>query len=75
MNKPIGDFSVGTYDNDDGSGVSPGFVSLSSGSVRVVVNSQIISEPEEYPFVFALFVLGFVIARRHLQKERQAVTS
>ncbi len=72
INKPIGDFFAGTFNNavvrDLG---TPSFAAQSNGSVRVIVNSQIIPEPEEYALVFGLFALGFVIVRRHFQKKRQ----
>ena len=37
--------------------------------VRLVINSQIIPEPEEYALVFALFALNFVIIRHHWEKK------
>ena len=70
LNKPIGDFFTGTLNNR--SVGSPSFAAQSSGSVRVVVNSQIIPEPKEYAFVFGLFALGFVFFhRRMMQKKRR----
>ena len=70
INKPIGDFFAGAFtDHEDGGG-SRTFAS-GNNSVRVVVNSQIIPEPEEYALVFGLFALGFVILRRHLQKKKR----
>ena len=73
LNKSIGDFFTGTYDNRSTSG-SPGprFAAQSNGSVRVVVNGQVIPEPEEYALVFGLFALGFVILRRHFSKRNAA---
>ena len=56
INKPIGDFFAGTF-NNRGSVGPPNFAALSDGSVRVVVNSQVIPEPEEYALIFALFAL------------------
>ena len=79
LSKPIGDFHTGTFNNPWNSldnEVSPNFAAASVGSVRVVVNSQIIPEPEEYALIFGLFALAFVILRRHLQKkQRQAAAS
>ena len=79
INKPIGDFFSGRTFNNLGAGSNPNwgpwFAAASDGSVRVVVNSQIIPEPEECALVFALFALGFVILRRHFQKKRQAFHS
>ena len=44
---------------------------VDTGSIRLVVNSQIIPEPEEYALVFGLFALGFVLFhRRIMQKKR-----
>ena len=75
INKPIGDFFTGsTYNNSLG----PTFAANSAGSVRVVVNSAVIPEPEEYALVFGLFALGFVFFRRHFQQKKrqaQAVTT
>ncbi len=73
INKPIGDFFAGTF-NNYGSGIlsGPHFAAASDGSVRIVVNRQVIPEPKEYALVFGLFALGFVILRRHFQKKRQA---
>ena len=64
LNKPIGDFHAGTLNNNALG--SPRF-----GSVRVIVNNQVIPEPEEYALVFALFALAFVFFHRHRQKKRQ----
>ena len=64
VNKPISDFFAGTYNSQ-----GPFFTSLSG--MRVVVNSQVIPEPEEYALIFGLFALGFVILRRHRQKKRR----
>ena len=77
LNKPIGDFFGGrTYNNWKIGIAAPRFVADSQGSVRIVVNSQVIPEPEEYALVFGLFALGFVILRRHRQKKRQqAITT
>ena len=74
LSKPIGDFHTGTFNNPWNSldnEVSPNFAAASVGSVRVVINSQIIPEPEEYAIVFALFALGFVPFHRHFQKKKQ----
>ena len=54
INKPIGDFFTGTFDRSLGAR----FAANNSGSIRVVVNSQVIPEPEEYALVFGLFALG-----------------
>ncbi len=64
IDKPIGDFFTGTFNHRDGSSAF--------GSMRVVVNSQIIPEPEEYALIFGLFALGFVVVRRYWQRKRQA---
>ena len=70
LNKPIGDFFTGTFDNRTTSFIPTArFVANSNGSVRVVVHRAIIPEPKEYALVFALFALGFVIIRRHCQKK------
>ncbi len=70
LNKPIGDFFGGrTYNNWKIGIAAPRFAADSQGSVRIVVNSQFIPEPEQYALVFGLFALGFVIARRHFQKK------
>ena len=77
INKPIGDFFAGRTFNNDGSS-NPWFAAASNGSVRVIVNNQIIPEPEEYALIFGLFALGFVFFhRRHRQKKqrRQAAAS
>ena len=68
INKPIGDFYTGTFNPRSG----PTF-----GTMQIVVNSQVIPEPEEYALIFGLFALGFVILRRHFQKKgrQQAPTS
>ena len=73
LNKPIGDFFTGTYNNRSvSSSPGPRFAALSNGSVRVIVNSQVIPEPEEYALVFGLFALGFVFFhRRQMQKKKQ----
>ncbi len=65
IDKPIGDFFAGTFNPRSGRG--PNF-----GTMQVVVNSQIIPEPEEYALVFGLFALGFVILRRYWQRKQQA---
>ena len=73
INKPIGDFIQGEFHNSGyGGSLSPWFAASPSGSVRFVVESQIIPEPEEYALIFALFALAFVILRRHFQKKRRA---
>ena len=76
INKPIGDFFSGTFNSGSG-GRAVNFAAMSQGSVRVVVNSQVIPEPQEYALVFGLFALGFVLCRRHFQKKQrqQAATS
>ena len=71
INKPIGDFFTGTFNTADGDT----YLTTGNNQLRIVVNSQIIPEPEEYALVFALFAFGFVIFRRHFQKKRQATTS
>ena len=63
LNKPIGDFFAETHNS---SSITPRF-----GSVRLIVNTQIIPEPEEYALVFALFALGFVFFHRRRQRKRQ----
>ena len=68
LNKPIGDFFAGTY-NDLING--PNFAGSGGNNIRLTINSQIIPEPEEYALVFGLFALGFVLCRRHFQKKRQ----
>ena len=72
LNKPIGDFHAGTL-NNRGSGNSgkPWFAAASNGSVRIIVNTQIIPEPEEYALIFGLFALAFVFFHRHRQRKRQ----
>ena len=72
LNKPIGDFFAGTFPNlITGSSGNPRFAAQSNGSMRVVVNNQIIPEPEEYALMFGLFALAFVILRRHFQKKKR----
>ena len=67
INKPIGDFFAGTFNRNFGGR----FAANSEGSIRLVVNSQVIPEPEEYALVFALFALGFVFFhRRQMQKKK-----
>ena len=68
INKPIGDFFAGTFNNRAD---TPFFAANSVGSVRIIVNSAFIPEPEEYALVFGLFALGFVILRRHFQKKKR----
>ncbi len=68
LNKPIGDFFAGTFNNNAFQSI---FAANSGGSVRVVINSQVIPEPEEYALVFGLFALGFVLFRRHFQKKKR----
>ena len=68
INKPIGDFYTGTFNNW---GNVPRFAGSSDGSVRIVVNSQLIPEPEEYALVFGLFALGFVLFHRWQKKKRR----
>ena len=70
INKAIGDFFTGAFNNRAAVG-DPSFAARSNGAVRLVINSQIIPEPEEYALIFGLFALGFVILRRHWQKKRQ----
>ena len=68
VNKPIGDFFAGTYNG--------GSLFTSLNGIRVTINSQVIPEPEEYAFVFALFALAFVFFhRRRMQRKRQAAAS
>ena len=71
LNKPIGDFFAGTFNNRSGALSAPFFAANSDGSVRVVVNSQVIPEPEEYTLIFGLFALGFVLFHRR-QMQRNA---
>ena len=74
INKPIGDFFTGrTFNNlGVGSNWGPQFAAASDGSVRVVVNSQIIPEPQEYALIFGLFALAFVFFhRRQMQKKKR----
>ena len=68
IDKPIGDFVAGTYNNLN---PRPLFAANSGGSLQVVINSQVIPEPEEYALVFGLFALAFVFFHRHRQKKRQ----
>ena len=70
INKPIGDFFAGTFNNRVSNG--PDFAADATGSVRLVINSQIIPEPEEYALVFGLFALGFVLFHRHFSKRNAA---
>ena len=75
VSKPIGDFFVGTFNNRAD---APFFAGNSVGSVRVIVNSQIIPEPEEYALVLGLFALAFVLVHRRRMRQkrpRQASTS
>ena len=74
INKPIGDFFAGTTFNNAASS-HPLFAAASNGSVRVIVNNQIIPEPEEYALIFGLFALGFVFFHRRFQRKRQAQTT
>ena len=69
LNKPIGDFFTGTYALDSNS--RPDFAANNGNSLRVVINSQVIPEPQEYAFVFGLFALAFVFFHRHRQKKRR----
>ena len=73
INKPIGDFFAGTFNNSTLSRAI--FAAASDGSMQVRINSQVIPEPEEYALVFGLFALAFVIIRRHFQKRRQQATT
>ncbi len=76
LNKPIGDFFAGTYHNRSTSNnPGPRFAAQSNGSVRVVVNSQVIPEPEEYALVFGLFTLSFVFFHRYFQKKKRQATA
>ena len=68
INKPIGDFFTGTFHNWGG---VPRFAGSSDGSLRIVVNSQIIPEPEEYALVFGLFALGFVFFHRRMMQKKK----
>ena len=65
INKPISDFVTGNVNN--WAGLNPNFA---GSGVTLRFHSAIIPEPEEYALVFALFALGFVILRRHLQKKQ-----
>ena len=69
LNKPIGDFFAGTFNNRVSNGHD--FAADATGSVRIIVNNQVIPEPEEYALVFALFALGFVFFHRHRQRKQQ----
>ena len=72
INKPIGDFLAGTFHNGGTSIVHPNFAANSQGSLRLIVNSQFIPEPEEYALIFSLFALGFVFFHRRItQKKRR----
>ena len=72
INKPIDDFFAGTFNNyGDGPLSGPNFAAFSDGSVQIVVNSQIIPEPQEYALVFGLFALGFVLFHRHRQRKQR----
>ncbi len=71
INKPIGDFFAGTF---RANASSPVFTASSEGSIRVVVNSQVIPEPEEYALIFGLFALGFVFFHRQQQKKKRRQT-
>ncbi len=73
LNKPIGDFFAGTFNNRVSNG--PDFAADATGSIRLVVNSQIIPEPEEYALVFGLFALGFVFFHRWQKKRQQQATA
>ena len=76
INKPIGDFFAGTINSGGGGETdSPYFAANSAGAVRVIVNSQVIPEPEEYALIFGLFALGFVFFHRRFQRKRQAQTT
>ena len=61
LDKPIGDFFAGTYDNTP----TAYFAANAQGSIQVRINSQVIPEPEEYALVFGLFALVFVFFHRH----------
>ena len=72
--KPIGDFEMGTFNNQAGlNDTGPSFAANSRGSVQVRFHhGTIIPEPEEYAFVFGLFALAFVLfRRRHQQRKRR----
>ena len=77
INKPIGDFFAGTFNNHANSFLNGNFGASGSGSVRVVVNSQVIPEPEEYALIFSLSALSFVFFHRHFHKKQrqQAATT
>ena len=68
INKPIGDFHAGTLNNNALG--SPRF-----GSVRVIVNNQVIPEPEEYALIFSLFALGFVFFHRRITQKKKRQTA
>ena len=57
--------------------MGPQFAANAHHSVRVVVNSQIIPEPEEYALVFGLFALAFVLFRhrRYFQKNKRQASA
>ena len=85
-NKPIAHFHLSNFfaanaqdrynGNRAGNGVLGGWTGPQANNLRIRVHGSAIPEPEEYALVFALFALGFVIARRHRQKKqrRQAAT-
>ena len=68
LNKPIGDFFAGTFRSAT---TGARFAANSEGSVRVVVNSQIITEPEEYALASGLFALAFVLFHRRMMPKKQ----
>ena len=72
LNKPIGDFFAGTFNNRAD---APFFAANSQGSIQVTINNAFIPEPEEYALVFGLFALGFVFFRRHWPKKRPATAT
>ena len=74
--KPIGDFNAGTFNSLSPPTQTGTFFSRPANTFQFRVHGAVIPEPEEYALVFGLFALGFVIARRHLQKkQRQTSTS
>ncbi len=67
INKPIGDFFTGTFNTADGDT----YLTTGNNQLRIIVNSQVIPEPEEYALIFGLFALGFVFFHRWQKKRRQ----
>lgn len=57
VDKPIGDFHVGAYENAEGEAY---FLRNVSSSIEMRVHRRFLPEPEEYALAFGLFALGFV---------------